>query len=143
MFSIIEPRFSFVISIEAFEQVEKVANNKTITNWVEGGRISLNYNTRSGIGQYGRVRSFISTCTLCKFMARFNRMYLLSMQLLAKFHGTFESTTEVPNLRHKKLLIPRVTEDNKMHPQIKVRSCLIVDLKCTHNPLCRSSNFSL
>lgn len=58
MFSIREPRLSFVISIEAFEQVKKVINNKTVTEWVDGGKIELNYQKRSGYGQYGRVRVF-------------------------------------------------------------------------------------
>ena len=56
MFSIREAQFSFVISIQAFEQVKKVFDNKTITEWVEGGNIKLNYQKRSGFGQYGRVR---------------------------------------------------------------------------------------
>ncbi|CAB3989881.1 Hypothetical predicted protein [Paramuricea clavata] len=96
VFSIREPRLSFVISIQAFEQVKKVINNKTITEWVDGGKIKLNYQKRSGFGQYGR--------------------------LLAKFHGTFESTTEIPNLVHKYLLIPKVTAANSAnggHVQIR------------------------
>ena len=56
VFSISEARFSFVISIQAYEQVKKVFNNKTTTEWVDGGNIKLNYQKRSGFGQYGRVR---------------------------------------------------------------------------------------
>lgn len=53
----IEPhRLSFVISIRAYEQVKKTVDNKTLTNWVEGGKIDLNYQKRSGFGHYGRVR---------------------------------------------------------------------------------------
>jgi hypothetical protein len=46
-----------VISIQAYEQVKKVFNNNTVTEWVEGGNIKLNYQKRSGYGQYGRVRN--------------------------------------------------------------------------------------
>jgi hypothetical protein len=57
VFSIRQPRLSFVISIQAYEQVKKVFNNNTVTEWVEGGNIKLNYQKRSGYGQYGRVRN--------------------------------------------------------------------------------------
>ena len=81
MFSIREAQFSFVISIQAFEQVKKVFDNKTITEWVEGGNIKLNYQKRSGFGQYGRVReTVIFIMTMVIKYTRKNAQVVTSLQ---------------------------------------------------------------
>ena len=48
-------RLSFAIDVQAYDQVEKEVDNKTVTEWVDGGKLVLNYQKRSAVGKHGRV----------------------------------------------------------------------------------------
>lgn len=45
----------FTIHIRAFDQIEKIVNNKKIVDSVNGGEIVLSPTVKSGVGKYKRV----------------------------------------------------------------------------------------
>lgn len=49
--------FDFTIWVKAYDQVEKIENNKTVIDWVDGGEIELSPTKTGGVGKHGRVRN--------------------------------------------------------------------------------------
>ena len=47
--------FDFTIWVKAYDQVEKIENNKTVIDWVDGGEIELSPTKTGGVGKHGRV----------------------------------------------------------------------------------------
>ena len=45
----------FTIHIRAFDQIEKIVNNKKVVDSVNGGEIVLSPTVKSGVGKYKRV----------------------------------------------------------------------------------------
>jgi hypothetical protein len=55
--------FDFTIWIKAYDQVERVENNKTLIDWVDGGEIELSPTKTGGVGKHGRVgKTWIVRC---------------------------------------------------------------------------------
>lgn len=95
VFSFEESYRDFTIHVKAFDQVEKVVNNRTQIDYVNGGEIVLSPSRKSGVGKYQRI--------------------------IAHYVGDFAPVKSYPVLTSNYFLIPKLDGkvDAYTHPQLK------------------------
>lgn len=69
MNSFTESYRDFTIHVKAYDQVEKVLNNKTVTDYVNGGEIVLSPRRKAGVGKYERVFVVTIACSIFDFIS--------------------------------------------------------------------------